>query len=128
MTNETFATAICCIDGRTIIPVYNFVKHKFNVEFVDMPTAPGLNKVLSNGDDNEKEIIKRKVDISVSAHKSKGIAIVGHYDCAGNPVCREDHINDIISACKLVKSWYPNLTIVGVFVNENWQAEEVFTI
>ncbi|MCL6624648.1 MAG: hypothetical protein K6T17_08555, partial [Fimbriimonadales bacterium] len=92
----TFATAINCMDGRVQMPVIQHVKSKYSVDYVDMITLPGPNKVLAEGEDiSVLELIKKCVDISVAQHHSNLIAICGHHDCAGNPSPRETQIQHI---------------------------------
>ena len=45
MAEITFATAINCIDGRTHLPVIDYMRGQFGVDFVDMVTEPGPNKI-----------------------------------------------------------------------------------
>ncbi|MGB3082317.1 MAG: carbonic anhydrase, partial [Candidatus Omnitrophota bacterium] len=44
---KSFATAINCIDGRAQKPVTEFAIRKFKVDYVDLITEPGPDKVLS---------------------------------------------------------------------------------
>ena len=45
---------------------------------------------FSNGNHSEEiALIRRAISISTEKHGSQIIAVVGHYDCAGNPVTRE---------------------------------------
>jgi hypothetical protein len=83
---KKFATAINCIDGRVQKPVAEYMQKNFSVDYVDMITEPGPNKILSEGRDiNIIESLRKKVGISIEKHNSKIIAVVAHYDCAGNP-------------------------------------------
>jgi hypothetical protein len=50
-----FVTCINCIDGRTQLPVIEFLRRKYDVDFVDLITIPGADGVLAGG---EKEIIE----------------------------------------------------------------------
>jgi hypothetical protein len=114
------------MDGRVQIPVSEYIRETYAVNFVAMITEPGPNKTLS--ENAEKEIIeslKRRVKISVHKHESKLIAIVGHHDCAGNPVDRDIQIKQIHKACKVVGSWSFDVQIIGLWVNENWEVLEV---
>ena len=63
--------------------------------------------------------------ISVEAHGSKVVAVAGHHDCAGNPVTEEEHRRHILRAVETVRSWGFPVTIVGLWVNSNWQVEVV---
>jgi len=124
--SNIFATAINCMDGRVQIPVIEYMKNKYVVDYVDMVTEPGPNKILAeNGDKATIESIKRRVKISVERHNSKQIAIVGHHDCAGNPVDKDTQITHILSAIKTVKSWGLNVQITGLWVDVNWRVSEV---
>ncbi len=121
-----FATAINCMDGRVQIPVIEYIKNKYEVDYVDMITLPGSNKVLAESEDKSTlESIKRCVEISVNLHSSRLVAICGHYDCAGNPTNKETQIKQIIDAIKVTKLWFPNVRVIGLWINQNWEVEEV---
>ena len=106
MAAESFATAISCIDGRILQPVTEFLKKKYKVDYVDAITEPGPDGILAANQDRVAiESIKRRIGISVGRHGSKHIAVVGHHDCAGNPVDKGTHLAHIRSAIKTVKSW-----------------------
>lgn len=118
---NTFATAINCMDGRVQIPVIEYIRTKYKVDYVDTITEPGPNKILSeNRDKTIVESIKRRVDISVIKHNSKYIAIVGHYDCAGNPVEQDIQLKQIPQAIRVMKEWNFDAQIIGLWVDENW--------
>lgn len=124
--SNIFATAINCMDGRVQLPVIEYMKSRYGVDYVDMVTEPGPNKILAeNGDKTTIESIKRRVKISVKRHNSKQIAIVGHHDCAGNTADKEKQTTHILSAIKIVKSWGLNVQIIGLWVDENWMVCEI---
>ena len=121
-----FATAINCIDGRTQVPVISYMKENYGVEFVDMITEPGVDKIISEGEDNTVlSAIKKKVGISIDKHSSRVIAVVGHYDCAGNPVSEEEHVKHISDAVDIVKSWLGDVKVVGLWINSRWEVEKI---
>ena len=65
----TFATAINCISGRVQLPVITYIKNAQGVDYVDMITAPGVNKLLADGIYlTTTELIKKSAEISVSGH------------------------------------------------------------
>jgi len=108
MSSESarFGTAISCMDGRTQIPVIEWMRKRYRVSYVDMITEPGVDAVLAENDDTRTiESIKRKVRISTEKHGSRLIAVVGHYDCAGNPVDMHTHLAQIQSAVERMASW-----------------------
>ena len=126
MASGTFATAINCMDGRVQLPVIEWLKKNFLIDYVDMITETGPNKILSENRDNRLvESIKKRVEISVAKHHSKLIAIVGHYDCAGNPVEKDIQLEQILSAIQTVKYWNLDVQIIGLWVEENWNVSQI---
>jgi len=126
MNNTKFATAINCMDGRVQIPVVGWMRKEYGANYIDMITEPGPNKILAEGKDcHLLESIKRRVEISINKHGSKLIAIVGHYDCAGNPTEKDTQLKQILSAKKTVESWNFEVQIIGLWVDQNWEVCEV---
>ncbi len=124
--NFKFGTAINCIDGRTQEPVIDFMKQEYGIDGVDMVTFPGVDGLISSlGNFNTIALIRNAVSISVERHGSRIIAVVGHFDCAGNPGNREHHYAHIRKAVQQVSSWNFDAKIVGFYVNDKWQIEEV---
>ena len=121
----SFYTAINCIDGRVQEPVINYIKEKYNVLFVDMITDAGPVKILSNKKtDNLKSIITC-IDISLKKHKSKGIAIVAHYDCAGNPISDEEQKKLLQKAIVFLENIYKNVSVCGLWVDKDRKVEKI---
>ncbi|MDQ3948491.1 MAG: hypothetical protein M3275_16325 [Thermoproteota archaeon] len=126
MNSFRFGTAINCIDGRTQEVVIDYMKQKYSIDGVDMVTFPGADGLFSNGDHTEEiALIRRAVSISIEKHGSRIIAVVGHYDCAGNPGDREYHYMHIRKAMHEVSSWNLNTEVIGLYVNEKWEIEVV---
>lgn len=123
---KSFGTALNCIDGRVQIPVINWIKENFNLDYIDLITEPGMDKVLSQGDYFDIFRLRDKVNISIEAHKSTIIAIIGHYDCAANPVNKKEHYKQIEEATEIVKNWnLPVRAVVGLWVDELWKVQVV---
>lgn len=121
-----FGTAINCIDGRTQQPVTNYIKQNYTVDIVDMITFPGADGIFSNKlRDVESSLAKHSAYISVEKHNSQIVAIVGHYDCAGNPGDKNYHYGQIKEALQEISLWKLPAKVIGLYVNENWQVEEV---
>jgi carbonic anhydrase len=125
MKEKKFATALNCMDGRVQEPVIKFLKETYKVDFVDMITEPGIDRVLVEGDEKILEKIKNKIEISIKKHGSKVVAIVGHTDCAGNSVERKEHLRQIRKGKEILKSMNIKAEILGLWVNENWEVEVV---
>lgn len=113
------------MDGRAQLPIIKWMQEKYSVPFIDMITEPGPTKVFLHGTDDEIEKIKDKVIISRDAHGSKSIAVIGHHDCAGNPVSRDVKCRMIEESVEKVKAWGFDMEVIGLYVNENWEVEQV---
>ena len=125
--NPCFCTVINCIDGRVQIPVINYLKDRFNVEYVDCVTEAGPNRIVGGGS-NElllASIIDR-VKISVTHHNSVGLAIVAHHDCAGNPTSKTEQLEDLEFGVKYLTEQFGEIPVIGLWVDEKWEVSEVF--
>ncbi len=121
-----FCTAINCMDGRTQLPVIKYLQKRFGVEYVDTISDPGPNKILADGsDEGALASIRKRLDISVGKHKSVGIAVVGHHDCAGNPTPEADQAGHTAAAVARVKDMFGDVPVIGLWVNENWEVSEL---
>lgn len=116
--NKKFATALNCIDGRTQIPITNWLKQHFNVNYVDLITEPGMDRVLSHNNLSEIKRLRENVIISITAHDSNVVAVAGHYDCAANPVSDCEHFQDIVASTNTVKSWCLPVIVIGLWVDK----------
>ena len=126
MMNFRFGTAINCIDGRTQEVVIDHMKQKYNIDGVDMVTFPGADGIFSSEDHSEAIApIRRAVSISIEKHGSQIIAVGGHYDCAGNPGDREHHYIHLRRAMHEVSSWNLHAQVIGLYVNDKREIEEV---
>lgn len=122
----SFATAINCMDGRTQIPVIDYIRKKYHVDYVDMITEPGPIRVLAENTDKPTiESIKRRVEISTEKHDSVHIVIVGHHDCAGNPAEKATQLKQILESIWTVRSWNLRAETLGLWIDEEWVAHEV---
>ncbi len=121
-----FCTVINCVDGRVQSPVIRYLQKRFNVDYVDSITEAGPNLILSEYKNMVSiEAIFNKLKISIEKHNSVGIGIVGHYDCAGNPATQDHQIRHILKAIKLIRQYYQNIEIIGLWVDKNWEVHEI---
>ena len=126
MTNNIFATAINCIDGRVQIPVIDWLRRQCGVDYVDMITEPGPERLLAEAKDlTACASIRRRLEISINRHSSSLVAIAGHHDCAGNPADKETQLEQILTAIRTVESWKYKIEVIGLRVDENWEVREV---
>jgi len=124
MANHKTGTVINCMDGRTQLPVNEYMRTNYNLDYVDTITEPGPVKILADNNENVESIFNR-AKISVEAHGSKVIAVVAHYDCAGNPVPRETQLEQMSKAIETLSNRFPDVECVSLWVNEKWQVERI---
>jgi len=123
--DKTFACAINCMDGRVQDAVKNYMKENYSIDYVDMVTEPGPNKILADNSDTAIiENIKKRVEVSVEHHGSKVLAIVGHFGCAGNPTEKEEQIKHLKEAQKTIESFGFPIEIVLLWVDGDWKTVE----
>ena len=121
-----FGTSVNCMDGRVQVPVIEHMKRKYGVDCVDMVTEAGPIAILSEDPSDEVvQSIRRRVEISVMKHGSRLISVVGHHDCAGNPVDRDTQYQQIRAAMRVVDSWGTGARVIGLWVDENWEVHEL---
>ncbi|MEE9542513.1 MAG: carbonic anhydrase [Thermodesulfobacteriota bacterium] len=121
-----FCTVVNCIDGRVQLPVIKYLQKRFNVEYVDSVTEAGPSLTLSEGKDSASiQTILKRLKISIESHNSVGVAIAGHYGCAGNPASQADKIIHIQKATQFVRQHYKNIEIIGLYVDKEWKVHEV---
>lgn len=125
MVKIKFATAINCIDGRVQLPVVEWLKKNFGVDYVDMITEAGPVKLIPENNQGAIDSIRKRMDISVSRHQSRLVAIVAHHDCAGNPVAKEKQHEQVLKSMDIIKRWNYNVQVVGLWVDENWKVSEI---
>jgi hypothetical protein len=119
----TFCTVINCIDGRVQSPVNDFLRDRFQAEYVDTVTEAGVVLYLAEAADGHREMIPeviatlKSVNISVDAHQSSQIAIVAHSGCARNPIPDEEQHEELRKAVKFLRGHYPDLEVIGLWAD-----------
>jgi hypothetical protein len=114
------------MDGRVQLPVIDYLKKRFKVDYVDVVTEPGPNRILAKQSNAilVKSIFDR-LGISVHHHGSTGIAVVGHYDCYGNLADKAAQSKDTQVAIEHIRQRYKDVPVIGLGVDENWQVAEI---
>ncbi len=120
-----FCTVINCMDGRVQVPAIEYLRKRFNVDYVDNITEPGPNLILSNKE-NEAMIqsILNRVKISIEKHNSVALAVVGHHDCAANQSSKEGQLLHLKNALDFLGSRL-DIPIIALWIDENWQVSEI---
>jgi len=126
MSGGKFATVINCMDGRTQLPVIEWAKREYGVNYVDTITEPGPVRILAEGTDAAAlASIRRRLGISVGKHGSSRVAIVAHADCAGNAVDRQTQLTQLRSAAATALSWGMGVQVDLLWLGSDWQVERV---
>jgi len=122
----SFYTVVNCMDGRVQRPALDYLTERFGIEYLDTITEPGPNGILHRRDDPATiDSILRRIDVSVDHHGSIGVAVVGHYDCTGNPGDKAHQNRDTTGAVRFLRERYPDVPIIGLWIDETWSVEEI---
>jgi hypothetical protein len=122
----SFCAAINCMDGRTQLPVIQYLMKRFEVQYVDMITDAGPLGILAKEPDATlAQAIEGRLSTAVSAHGVKELAIAGHWDCRGNPEPREVQLSQQREVVLRFRERFPELTVIGLWVNESGDVEEI---
>ena len=122
----SFYTAVNCMDGRAQLPVIKYLSNRFKADFIDSVTEAGAVQYLSERTASQQtKSILRRTDISITKHKSKGIAVIAHHDCAGNPVDDETQIAQLTPAVNFLAQHYPDAEITGLWLDSNFQVKQI---
>jgi hypothetical protein len=124
---KEFVTCLNCIDGRVQLPVINWILKNYDVKYVDMITAPGVDGILANRNNNVEDIFE-KVTFSIDGHSTDIIFIVGHHDCLANPVADEVHIKQVFDAAVNIKDRNLSCCVTGLWVDEEFEIHKVCTL
>ena len=123
---SSFCTAVNCIDGRVQLPVIQYLTRWFHVDFVDIVSDTGPVGILAHDPDCERAgAIYRRIDVSRDAHKSHGLAIVAHHDCAGNRKSYEGQIQDLHASAATLRLRYETVPVLALWVGNDWTVTHV---
>lgn len=120
-----FGTAINCMDGRVQAPVAYWLKVNFGVMYVDAITEAGPVKAISEGAKDIVASIQSRLQVSLQAHSSEVVAVIGHQDCAANPADRDQQCKQIQKSVEIVQSWQVAVPVIGLYVNDLGQVEKI---
>ncbi len=122
----SYYTAINCMDGRVQRPALDYLTERFGADYIDTITESGANGVLARREDPALvESILRKVTLSIEKHRTIGIAVAGHYDCAGNPGDKNHQNRDTAAAARFLREQFPDTPIIGLWIDDQWTCEEI---
>jgi len=115
---DRFATLLTCIDGRIQRPLDNWARQHLAVDYLDVITEPGPDSAVTTTDDNGLANLLRKVEVSRTAHRSTALVVVGHSDCAANPVADDEHHEQLHRAAVRLARHLPATRILAVHAGQ----------
>lgn len=121
---KKFATCLNCVDGRVQLPVIQWIKKNYAVDYVDMITEAGMDGFIADKN-SDIQRISRTVDVSLKRSKTNTIFIAGHCECLGNPVDDETHKRQICMAAQRLKELRPACQVKGLWISNEWLVEQI---
>lgn len=118
-----FCTLVCCMDGRFIHILNEYIRNNYRYTFVDTITDAGAVNKIVNDEKYLKSIEDKVVLISMNKHNSDHIFVAGHSDCAGCPIDDKIQKEYICQAAKKMHNDLPHEAVTGLFVYENGDVE-----
>jgi hydrogenase maturation factor len=112
-------TVVCCIDGRIQIPVVEFLRNLWNVEWVDVVTEIAPERLLSDG--NEEESVRRiheNITASLVQQLEARLAVASHSGCDCNNVPDEEKREMVRASVRILREAHQDASIIGVWVDE----------
>ncbi|MFG2063125.1 carbonic anhydrase [Micromonospora sp. NPDC048871] len=116
--SQRFATIVTCIDGRIQRPLEEWAREHLDVDYLDTITEPGPAAVLTATGESHLTAVLEKVAVSQRAHGSGTLVIVGHADCAGNPVSADEHRDQLRRSVARLARRLPGTRILAVHADQ----------
>ncbi|MBN2564763.1 MAG: hypothetical protein JXB46_03550 [Candidatus Eisenbacteria bacterium] len=122
----SFCAAVNCMDGRVQLPVIEYLTARLGVRYVDVISEAGPVRVLAESPGSgTADAIMSRVQISTAKHGAKTVAVVAHDDCTGNPVGKVEQLDQLMRAVGLIAERFPGVTVLGLWVDDEWTVEEI---
>jgi len=94
-----------------------------------MVTESGPVRPLADAVDSEaKRSTLRRVGLSIDAHNSRVVSVVAHEGCVGNPVGREQQLEQLAESARFVAERFPDVLTIGLWVGEQGHITEVCSV
>ena len=114
------------MDGRVQAPVTDWLKNYLGIDFIDVITEPGPDRIISCHRQNIVRALKEKCSFSIRGHGSNVLAIAGHHDCAGNIVKDGVHRCQILESVAVIASWGFGVRVIGLWVDEKYDVHLIY--
>ena len=120
-----YAVALSCVDGRAQDPLTVWLKQRYTVHHVDLITEPEPDSALIHGTPATLDAVQQRLRYAIDSHQPRLLAVAAHHDCGGNTLSAAVHHDQVRRAANLLATWGLNLPIIGVWIDEHWQAHMV---
>jgi carbonic anhydrase len=132
-SDKKLAIAITCSDWRLHQDAVHYNKQLadlLGVDGVDLIVVPGPDGIYKEGKEAQLKVVADAATLLAGAHNSVSIAVVGHYQCAGNPVADEQHDADAKATAetlhKVMNFGGPIIAASAVYHSDSeWSLKEV---
>lgn len=111
-----FGVVVTCIDGRIQRAVQEGLRQWLEVDFIDVVTLPGADAVLAERPD-EAPWVWHALQVSLVTHAAQRVVIVGHTDCAANPVTALAHSAQISQAVETLRDRLGVVEVEGMLLD-----------
>lgn len=115
-------TALCCIDGRSVRPLAEWMRKKYHAIEVDVITDPGLAALLATG---HETTARRGAEVSVTKHGSERLVVAGHAPCASIDESEAAQKTAVLRAREVVESWGLGVPVDAAWVDERHNVMEI---
>jgi hypothetical protein len=124
MSDEPFALALNCVDGRVQRPLLRWIDDALALDRVDTITLPGPDATLLDGGE-EGDRARRHATFLAERRHHACVIVAGHHDCLGNPVDEAEHLRGIERAADVVHGWALCPRTLGVWIDHEWRVRVV---
>jgi len=125
-SNVNYGTVINCIDAPIRLPVIEFLKFVWKVQWVIVINEAAPEKVLSEGKDAQAiEHIHQNIRASLGNQAQKRLAIVSHYGCNLNKAGDVEKKGMLRKAVDYLKNKYSGVEVLGIWVDKEGKPSNV---
>jgi hypothetical protein len=103
------------MDGRIQDSVTAFLRDRFQTQWVDVVSEAGPVSSIAQGDSVISKAVYKRVQLSIDAHQSCGIALVAHEDCAAVPGDLAHKTPIALRAAERLRAMFPEMEVIALW-------------
>lgn len=125
MTQPVYGAVINCIDGRVQGVVIDYLRKRWNVEYVDVITEVAPERVLAERADSQGVArLRSHVLSSLKQQQSPRVAIAAHSGCESNPVPENVQRKHLEAATAWLVTEFRQAEVTGLWVDRDGKIHE----